>query len=67
MHLQEHVLREVVRETAIRHHPVDEPEHQILVAVDELAERGIVTRTAPLDQLAIFDIHPPGVLECRPR
>ncbi len=66
VHLQEHVLREIVRQTAIRHHPVDQPEDQILVAIDELAERGVVTGPAPFDQLAIVEIHPPAVLECRP-
>ena len=66
MHLEEHVLCEILRETAICHHPGDEPEHQILVAVDELAERGVVTGTAPLDQLAIFDIPSAGDIQVRP-
>ena len=59
MHLQEHVLREVVDLGPIGHHPIHNAVHEILVAIDELAKRGVVARPAALDQSAFVEVaHP---------
>src|SRR6185503_3782698 len=66
MDLEEHLLREIVGEAALGDHPVDQAIHQILVAVHELGERGVVAGPAPLDQFAFVDVHPQDTLESTP-
>jgi hypothetical protein len=63
--LQEHVLREIVRLRSIRGQPQHHPVHEILVAVDQLAERrGVGPGAAAFDQGPFVEIcHPPPALE----
>ncbi len=59
MDLEKHFLRQVVDLRAIRRHAVDDRIDQVLVVLDQFAERGVVAGATALDQRALVDIlHP---------
>ena len=53
VHLQEHVLRQLLGAGAIRDAARDQPKDQAFVLIDQLAKCGFIALPAPLDQLVL--------------
>src|SRR6185436_2983011 len=53
MHADEHVLRDVLHQAAIRYRSGNDGEHHSLVLVDQLAERGVAAGPAAIDEITI--------------
>ena len=56
MHLQEHFLREIVRLRSVARQPPDHAVDEVLVPLDELAERDVIATPTPLDERPFVEI-----------
>ena len=64
MNLQEDILSQVIDARPIRHHPVYQSVHEVLVEIHQLAKRRVVAGSAAVDERAfvvfvVFRRHSP--------
>ena len=61
MHAQEDILGQILGAPAVLNRSRDEGEHEVLVAINQFAERIVVARAAPFDECSLGGrIHPPA-------